>query len=166
MPESHSFESWYPQRKARHPHPTPPTPHHPRHNLHSHPHSTHTTSPPLLYQTQGIFPCMSYFSLLLVYGWSSNTFMHNKWPNENPNGNKYKQYFILFKNFADAGLKNGPFSGFCEFAPPIKKNTPFFVKMSTSFVNALVGSGGPRRQLAHNISVVEFGLLIRGFRLQ
>ena len=35
--------------------------------------------------------------------------MYNKWPKENPNGNKYMQNFTLFENFTDSCLKNDPF---------------------------------------------------------
>ena len=35
--------------------------------------------------------------------------MHNKCPNENPNGNKYMQKLTLFQNFADLCLKKDPF---------------------------------------------------------
>ena len=58
---------------------------------------------------------------------------------EQRNGNKYMQNFTLF---ADSCLKNDPFfSGFHEFAPPIKKYS-LFAKLGTSMVYALAGSGG------------------------
>ena len=45
--------------------------------------------------------------------------MLNKWPNENPNGNKYMQNFTVFQTFVDSRLKNYPF--FLDFASPIEK---------------------------------------------
>ena len=54
------------------------------------------------------FPCTSYFSLLINYGYSSNTFMHNYWNMRN------KQMVIntcqiLPQNFADSCLQNDPY---------------------------------------------------------
>ena len=51
--------------------------------------------------------------------------------------------FVLFFKFSRTqACKMTPFSWFREFAPLIKKNTPFFAKMGTSVVCVLVGSGG------------------------
>ena len=64
---------------------------------------------------------------------------------EQTNGNKYKQNFTLFQNFADSCLQNEPCFLISRIRASHWKNTPLFAKMGTSVVYVFTGC---ERQIA------------------